>query len=145
MRLAIAIFAAAIAISPAAASENSSIGVVQAFVAALVQDKQAAASMIATNAEFGVGDVGGSFDLALLDMLTADCSFDATVPTAHSLGIEGRAITVVDVAINCEVDGRPSSALPAQFMVEHDRIVGLYLPVKSALMELSDTSESENN
>ena len=114
----------------AAVSANATATTAEArarsFWAALKADKAAAQSMVAPDAEIGAGDVGGPFDIAALTEVRKNCEFGAKAAT-KLMEMRGRSINVVSVELDCTVDGS-SHLVVADFMIENDRIAGMYLP-----------------
>ena len=121
--------------APVHAANSEPITVVRTFLAAVLNDRDAAQSMLTKDAGFGAGDVGGPFQFAVLDEFSKNCRFDTSAPTTKLLGMEGRNIVTVEVTLVCQAGGSHSNTLPANFMVEGDKIAGLYLNVRSGLDE----------
>ena len=91
--------------------------------------------MLTDDAGFGIGDVGGPFQFEVLDEFSKNCRFDTSAPTTKPLEMEGRDIVTVSFTLVCQTDDNQTTNLPANFMVEGDKIVGLYISARSGVDE----------
>ena len=117
----------------AMAAASDPLTVVQTFIAATSNDRTSAQLMLTKDAGFGAGDVGGPFLFEVYDGISKDCRFDTSAAKIKPLGMPDRNIVTVEVDLVCQREGDQTSTIPAAFMVEGDRIAGLYLKVKSGL------------
>jgi hypothetical protein len=133
--LAAALFALA-ALSPAkaapAAEERDPLSVVNAFLSALDRDEREANAMLADNAMFGVGDVGGPLTAGMLrQMMTEfrrDCRLTGLARDTRPFDMPGRSIAVIAGDYHCMTRERPEGHdLRISYLVEGERLVGVYI------------------